>query len=267
MKFGEQPIYSRQAYSDTEKGIQDVKDIAQGSDSVEDLRALVQEKKGFEAQKAELHGQAWDEAIEMNKEHDVLAQESASQAEADAAEVERLRSEILGEGAVSETKMETNEEALKQIPPKPEVSALETDEKTSETGEGMEGEQAAPSEKFGESIVGSIDTGASFKGETSNDKKVRMQEDIDSNYRWAETKDSENFLSRVKGSMVAGGVTAGIGSLAAGSYYGGLLLGGAALGFGIGGVVPALGFGAWRLYKHFRNKKAHEQQTAATKKL
>ncbi len=102
MKFGEQPTYSRQAYEDTEKGIQDVKDIAQGSDSVEELRTLVQEKKGLEAQKAELHGQAWDEANEMNKEHDALAQESAAQAETDAAEVARIRAEILGESAASE---------------------------------------------------------------------------------------------------------------------------------------------------------------------
>lgn len=258
MKFGEQPVYSRQTYEDTEKGIQDIKDVAKGSGSIEDLRVLAENKKTLEGQKADLHDQAWDEAKGMDKERDALTQESAAQAEADDAEVERLRSEILGEGAVSETKMETNKKTVEQSPPVPESSVLETEGKTPETGESVE--------KSGESITGRIDYTSSLREKASSDK-VRIQENIDSNYRWAETKDSENFLSRVKGSMVAGGVTAGIGSLAAGSYYGGLVLGGAALGFGVGGVVPALGFGAWRLYKHFRNKKARDQQTAATKKL
>lgn len=103
MKFGEQPTYSRTAYEDTEKGIQDVKDTAQGTDSVEDLRTLVQEKRALETQKADLHGQAFDEAIDMNKEHDALAQDRTVQAEADAAEVARIRAEILGESAAPET--------------------------------------------------------------------------------------------------------------------------------------------------------------------
>lgn len=104
MKFGEQPKYSRRAYEENEKGIQDVKDIAKGSGSVEELRTLVREKKALEAQKVELYSHAWDEANEMNKEQEALAQESAAQAKADANEVERIRAEILGENGTGEIK-------------------------------------------------------------------------------------------------------------------------------------------------------------------
>lgn len=103
MKFGEQPAYSRQAYEETEKGIQDVKDAAKGSGSVEELRTLASEKNALEAQKTDLHGQAWDEATKMNQERDALAQERAAQEKSDAAEADRLRAEILGETAASET--------------------------------------------------------------------------------------------------------------------------------------------------------------------
>lgn len=102
MKFEGQPTYSRQAYEETEKGIQDVKDAAKGNGSVEDLRTLVQEKKTLESQKADLHGQAWDEATEMDRERDALVQERVAQEAADAAEAERLRAEILGETTISE---------------------------------------------------------------------------------------------------------------------------------------------------------------------
>jgi hypothetical protein len=103
MKFGEQPTYSRQAYEDTEKGIQDVKDTARGDASVEELRALVSEKQSLESQKADLHGQAFDEATEMNRERDALAEERAAKEASDTAEADRLRAEILGEAATPET--------------------------------------------------------------------------------------------------------------------------------------------------------------------
>lgn len=102
MKFEEQSTYSRQAYEDTEKGIQDVKDAAKGNASVEELRALVQEKKTLESQKADLHGQAFDEATEMNRERDALAQERAAKEAADTAAADRLRAEILGESVAPE---------------------------------------------------------------------------------------------------------------------------------------------------------------------
>ena len=123
MKFEGQPTYSRQAYEETEKGIQDVKDAAKGNGSVEDLRVLVQEKKTLESQKADLHDQAFDEATEMNRERDVLAQERMAKEAADTAEADRLRAEILGETAIHETA--SAEVVSAQTDSKPESLAAE----------------------------------------------------------------------------------------------------------------------------------------------
>ncbi len=103
MKFGEQPAYSKEAYEDTEQGIKDIKSAARGEVSTEALRSLAAEKQALESQKAELHGQAFDEATLMDQEHNVLAADRTAQAEADAAEAAQLRAEILGEDATLET--------------------------------------------------------------------------------------------------------------------------------------------------------------------
>lgn len=96
--------------------------------------------------------------------------------------------------------------------------------------------------------------------------KTRMKKTINSSYESKEDREAENFLSRIKGSLAAG-ATVGVMSGLAGFANGGLALQLAGAGFAGAGFVPMLGFGAWRLYKYFRNKKIHKNQMNAIEKL
>lgn len=97
----------------------------------------------------------------------------------------------------------------------------------------------------------------------------RVRNVAEESYTMKERREADYFRDGAKKAVAVGAAGASVGAGGAALVVGlqsGIFLG-ASTGFIVGAVPVALGYGAWRLYKHFKNKSTMRRQLESLEKL
>lgn len=102
--------YSREAYDEAEKGIEEAKNRINPEATDEELKSAVGDRQASQERRGRLHEMAWDEALEINKQYDALY----AQKEQIDQEIADFRREKLGYGEEKAQETEQKEPTLEE---------------------------------------------------------------------------------------------------------------------------------------------------------